>query len=941
MTLSYSVYLNFSSADVNDTRLPNDINVTFQSEANTFAELNLKRVDHITSNVPIYTIDTDEEGVKIKKEDVQGNENIAFYQDTKNDAVIQVLRLNDSVGQTEKFIITRGKYRQGDDMYSILPAVRSKRQTSEHGDQSDLTSQRYEVMPMKTPTERQTDFMTAPPKFDSFENLRVLSKRFQQGAKSSRRKRQSISTYYVDVTAYLDYTCYSRFLKDALYDEVETLKKIQEYYAFIFSGIDLIYQNFEANNIHLRVNLNKVLIFKSSASFQLFYIYYYSYKVDTMSVLNNFTTFLNSTDGRDFSFPYDHAMLFVGSDLWTVSVDILGLAWVETLCRTDGVSSSVIEDMGDYSAIFTGAHELGHSLAANHDGVNNTCTYADRYLMSPSLSAPTDSTRQHPWRFSNCSVSSIVNYVTTLAFTPAGQTCLSDALSVVGDFPDVSNRLLGQEYPPDKLCQIRYGSSSYDCEIRDTLSDICSLLYCYDPASVYYCYGSPPLSGTSCGCGKVCRQGDCVIDLSVPAKGCDIFSNCTYAMCLDENLIKYCTYTCGYNNGNLSYSSTTTLRTTVKFTTTQSTMTTRPTTTNGNWCYDDINFTKYGLTCQQLYSYGYCFNQDVQTYCCSSCNQETTTFMTTSGNWCYDDINFTKYGLTCQQLYSYGYCFNQDVQTYCCSSCNQETTTFMTTSGNWCYDNVNFSKYGLTCQKLYIYGYCFNQDVQTYCCSSCNQGTTTITTTPTTRSWCTDTYYYLSFGKSCWGAMQEAINMCYMYEVVTSCCASCAERSTNIPGCEYGDKYRSLCSTIKSCDGLEDICCDTCRNGTSIMTTQTTSTQRPPTTTHATHGWCVDSDYSLSSGKSCREAMLEPTNLCDIPEVQVSCCASCSERSTNIPGCEFGDKYRSMCPSLLSCDLNHNVCCETCGRGTSISTDRPTLMLMLVLVSLFHLIMFS
>ncbi|KAH9487490.1 hypothetical protein Btru_076231 [Bulinus truncatus] len=67
------VYLNISFTDVNDNRLPNDINVTFQTDTNTSTELNLKRVDHITSNALIYTIDTDEEGVKIKKENVQGN----------------------------------------------------------------------------------------------------------------------------------------------------------------------------------------------------------------------------------------------------------------------------------------------------------------------------------------------------------------------------------------------------------------------------------------------------------------------------------------------------------------------------------------------------------------------------------------------------------------------------------------------------------------------------------------------------------------------------------------------------------------------------------------------------------------------------------------------------------------------------------------------------
>ncbi|KAH9519987.1 hypothetical protein Btru_071415 [Bulinus truncatus] len=294
-------------------RLPNDINVTFQSEANTFAELNLKRVDHITSNVPIYTIDTDEEGVKIKKEDVQGNENIAFYQDAKNDAVIQVLRLNDSVGQTEKFIITdynsifhffinrRGKYRQGDDMYSILPAVRSKRQTSEHGDQSDLTSQRYEVMPMKTPTERQTDFMTAPPKFDSFENLRVLSKRFQQDCEILAKK----------ATVHLHVLCGRHGLPG--------LHVLQQVTSLILPD-----EAFEAYSNNPRCELDQfwlTTMYQSNSVIELL-------QPDNCPAARQQCQVFNSR---------------------------LGLAWVETLCRTDGVSSSVIEDMGNYSAIFTGA----------------------------------------------------------------------------------------------------------------------------------------------------------------------------------------------------------------------------------------------------------------------------------------------------------------------------------------------------------------------------------------------------------------------------------------------------------------------------------------------------------------------------------------------------------------------------------------------------------
>ncbi|KAH9490659.1 hypothetical protein Btru_045096 [Bulinus truncatus] len=137
------------------------------------------------------------------------------------------------------------------------------------------------------------------------------------------------------------------------------------------------------------------------------------------------------------------------------------------------------------------------SLAAYHDGENNTCSYGDRYLMASSDSVPTYSNKMNPWR--------------------RGQTCLSDALTVVGEFPDVSDRLLGQEFPPDKQCQFNYGSSSYDCKLKNSLKELC-FIYCYKRFDIY-CYGQAALTGTSCGCGRVCRQGDCVIDLSVPSGG--------------------------------------------------------------------------------------------------------------------------------------------------------------------------------------------------------------------------------------------------------------------------------------------------------------------------------------------------------------------------------------------------------------------------------------
>lgn len=37
-----------------------------------------------------------------------------------------------------------------------------------------------------------------------------------------------------------------------------------------------------------------------------------------------------------------------------------GLAFTSTLCRTDGKSVSVVEDLGGFQAVDTAAHELGH-----------------------------------------------------------------------------------------------------------------------------------------------------------------------------------------------------------------------------------------------------------------------------------------------------------------------------------------------------------------------------------------------------------------------------------------------------------------------------------------------------------------------------------------------------------------------------------------------------
>ncbi|XP_055900130.1 uncharacterized protein LOC106052334 isoform X2 [Biomphalaria glabrata] len=543
VVLSVSVRLNISASDLTDQGLPSGINVTINAGINSSTELQLSRVDHINSNVPVYTLDTGDDGVQIERQNLSHNQDFAFYHDVQLDAIFQFIRQNSTERQKDEFIIKRGEFQRGDARYSIQPRARSKRDASSTDDQSE---QSYDLQPVVIKPAKHADHVEPPPELRSPLDAEFL-KKFQGGAQGNRRRRQSLSTYYIDITAFLDYTAYSRFLAEASYDADVAMQKIQEYFSFIFAGVDLIYQNFESNSFKLRVSLTKIVVFKNDRTLPLVYTrscsFYtwgctYTRYVDTERVLTNFSQLLNTSEGRTLAFPYDHSMLFIGSDMWAGSVDILGLAWIKTICSTNGQSVSAIEEMGDYSSIITAAHELGHRT---------------------------------------------------------GATCLSNTLPVLNEFPDVSQRLLGQEIPIEKQCELTFGQYSYVCP-NTTQSEICSELYCY--SLNYGCrLFQAALSGTSCGCGKICKQGQCVETLTSTDKYCnyiDIWKNCTSADCSNTVQKVYCARACRQI-----------------FTSTTST----------TECADDPYFTYNSLRCPSamLNPTNLCYEPEVQTGCCRSC----------------------------------------------------------------------------------------------------------------------------------------------------------------------------------------------------------------------------------------------------------------------------------------------------------------------------------
>ena len=91
----------------------------------------------------------------------------------------------------------------------------------------------------------------------------------------------------------------------------------------------------------------------------------------------------------------------------------LGLAWIDTLCRTDGYDVGITKPTQIGEVLFT--HEVGHSLGALHD-TDTACASESRKLMWPHISSRTER------EFSSCSKQQLGHART--------KACLLDAIDL-------------------------------------------------------------------------------------------------------------------------------------------------------------------------------------------------------------------------------------------------------------------------------------------------------------------------------------------------------------------------------------------------------------------------------------------------------------------------------------------------------------------------------
>jgi outer membrane protein assembly factor BamD (BamD/ComL family) len=91
----------------------------------------------------------------------------------------------------------------------------------------------------------------------------------------------------------------------------------------------------------------------------------------------------------------------------------LGLAWIDTACRTDGYDVGVTTPSRFGDVLLT--HELGHSLGAQHD-TDTACDGNEQSLMWPNISSRTES------EFSECSKISVMQ--------SRGKQCLNNSVDL-------------------------------------------------------------------------------------------------------------------------------------------------------------------------------------------------------------------------------------------------------------------------------------------------------------------------------------------------------------------------------------------------------------------------------------------------------------------------------------------------------------------------------
>ncbi|XP_070183825.1 neurogenic locus notch homolog protein 1-like isoform X5 [Littorina saxatilis] len=502
-------------------------------------------------NFPLYRLQTDNRG-RFHIKTAISQTTFKVYQDIKKDAAFIFVTETDDEGSTTQSL--EGMvHREGRMLHVKGDVTRDGAQGRAFPGHQDLD---FEVQDMElNATEFWNDYNLPVSDLEAGVFLAAYDStaKEKESTKYHHQKRNLNQDVFVDIVAFADYGVYSAWFKRSNKTTAEgkrkdALEKIKQYYALVFNEMDLMYKSLTSLPFTVHIRLVGIIIADTDSASpwtEALRIAVDGKRVDEVDgyqALPNISSWLRTSDIVPHN---DHFMFFTGYDLTkpvgnSTSGTLAGRAYVGTTCRNDGSQTSIVEDLGNFGCTFVGAHELGHSLSAQHDGDNNHCMGADGYIMSP-----IGSNKLNAWVFSNCSADYFQQFVTERREQIEGEMCLLNPITP-SEIPDVTSQMPGQIYEADEQCRRIYGpdSSVAPCQsLMDGLKDVCTKMFCF--IGDRKCKRQKAARGTTCGVDKWCISGECVLK-NQSINECASNPCLNSGTCIDEIVYFSCTCPEGY-----------------------------------------------------------------------------------------------------------------------------------------------------------------------------------------------------------------------------------------------------------------------------------------------------------------------------------------------------------------------------------------------------------
>ncbi|ESO86915.1 hypothetical protein LOTGIDRAFT_166643 [Lottia gigantea] len=860
-------------------QLPNEIGFTLDEQHPRPHHLLLTRNNDININLPVYSV-IQEDGVpRYKTEYYKHQQDSAMYHDIQNGASV-LIRCVNRINGTDWYWLLDGHVYIDSTNHRLEP-VFDNGDIRRHSESSEQHVYRL------TPIEEHHSCHIKPDK------TKPLSPFLHSPI--SRRKRQTPPPLKVDVAIFVDNQAYRTWLTRQNDDDAKAVEDIRVYFTHVIAGVNLRFQSMKPD-LDISIIPYSITIFKTAMPWtdDIALVKDGTKQVDAEKVLEELQKWLPT----NFSDPYDHVMAFTGYDLFSSGNEqyTTGLANIGKLCKTDGSSTSIVEDRGGFQSIVTASHELGHGMDGVHDGENNNCAAESRYIMSPRSDFQEKPTNiLNPWKFSSCSVSQFQTFLTKILNDGSLSTCLRDSIEPK-NIPDISSKIAGQVYGPDEQCRHIHGADSYVCRGSSfgNGSEVCRKMFCSKGASgsgtddcncVYgdqdsvikdgiscavvktnfsgYCYPEHPgIRERCCETCELIKTNNFVCEYGDKVENC-IVGNCGNINTKDNKLYDIdCCGTCEYTGEE----------------TTNPDITTSPTTTpdaiTSPSCADAPSVNN--KTCPEFISEKgdkQCYNQETETACCQTCTSKRRNNPSCLYGDQSPDCDVDLCGVSVRGEIPY--------DDKCCETCSHTTeaatpTTTDAPTTSAAQDPTSSSEASATSTA---------QDPTTSCKDGSGLG-----------------------GLSCQKYLeQNGKRRCYDDSVKSACCETCRTLiDTSIPGCPYGDKDE-LCSAsnfngLSKCN--EDTinkCCKSCND--------LVKPQAPAD--------CIDG--SGIGTLSCPQHVdKHGKRSCYESDVNKTCCKTCySHSDLKTIDCMFGDRT-PVCKNIkvseyTACgDFTKTHCCSTC-----------------------------